>query len=287
MRQLKIAKQITNRDSASLDKYLQEIAKVGLISAEEEVQLAQRIKLGDRMALEKLTKANLRFVISVSKQYQNQGLSLQDLINEGNVGLIKAAKRFDETRGFKFISYAVWWIRQSILQALAEQARIVRLPLNKIGTINKISKASSMLEQKLEREPYPHEIAELLNLSESEVKESFLHSGRHISMDAPLVQGEETDLYQILSNEDADMPEKKLLDDSLKSEIERTVSTLSAREAEVIRYYFGLGDLQPHTLEEIGEKLNLTRERTRQIKEKALRRLKHFSRCKNLISYLG
>ncbi|HSV76894.1 MAG TPA: RNA polymerase sigma factor RpoD/SigA [Bacteroidales bacterium] len=287
MRQLKIAKQITNRDSASLDKYLQEIAKVGLISAEEEVQLAQRIKQGDRMALEKLTKANLRFVISVSKQYQNQGLSLQDLINEGNVGLIKAAKRFDETRGFKFISYAVWWIRQSILQALAEQARIVRLPLNKIGTINKISKASSMLEQKLEREPYPHEIAELLNLSESEVKESFLHSGRHISMDAPLVQGEETDLYQILSNEDADMPEKKLLDDSLKSEIERTVSTLSAREAEVIRYYFGLGDLQPHTLEEIGEKLNLTRERTRQIKEKALRRLKHFSRCKNLISYLG
>jgi len=287
MRQLKIAKQITNRDSASLDKYLQEIAKVGLISAEEEVQLAQRIKQGDRMALEKLTKANLRFVISVSKQYQNQGLSLQDLINEGNVGLIKAAKRFDETRGFKFISYAVWWIRQSILQALAEQARIVRLPLNKIGTINKISKASSMLEQKLEREPYPHEIAELLNLSESEVKESFLHSGRHVSMDAPLVQGEETDLYQVLSNEEADMPEKKLLDDSLKSEIERTVSTLSAREAEVIRYYFGLGEFQPHTLEEIGEKLNLTRERTRQIKEKAIRRLKHFSRCKNLISYLG
>jgi len=287
MRQLKIAKQITNRDSASLDKYLQEVAKVGLVSAEEEVQLAQRIKQGDKIALEKLTKANLRFVISVSKQYQNQGLSLQDLINEGNVGLIKAARRFDETRGFKFISYAVWWIRQSILQALAEQARIVRLPANKIGTINKINKASAMLEQKLEREPYPHEIAELLNLTESEVKESFIHSGRHVSMDAPLVQGEETDLYQVLSNEEAELPEKKLLDDSLKSEIERTISTLSAREAEVIRYYFGLGDFQPHTLEEIGEKLNLTRERTRQIKEKALRRLKHLSRCKNLRAYLG
>ncbi|HSV87714.1 MAG TPA: RNA polymerase sigma factor RpoD/SigA [Bacteroidales bacterium] len=287
MRQLKIVKQITNRDTASLDKYLQEIAKVGLITAEEEVQLAQRIKQGDRLALEKLTKANLRFVISVSKQYQNQGLSLQDLINEGNLGLIKAAKRFDETRGFKFISYAVWWIRQAILQALAEQARIVRLPLNKIGTINKINRAYSMLEQKLEREPFPHEIAELLNLTESEVKDSFIHSGRHVSMDAPLVQGEDTDMYQVLSNEEADMPERKLLEDSLKREIERTISTLSLREGEVLRYYFGLGNIQPHTLEEIGEKLNLTRERTRQIKEKALRRLKHHSRCKNLISYLG
>jgi RNA polymerase primary sigma factor len=287
MRQLKISKQVTNRDTASLDKYLQEIARVGLISAEEEVVLAQKIKQGDRAALEKLTKANLRFVVSVSKQYQNQGLSLPDLINEGNLGLMKAAQRFDETRGFKFISYAVWWIRQSILQALAEQARIVRLPLNKIGTINKINKAYTMLEQKLEREPFPHEIAELLDMAEEEVKESLKNAGRHVSMDAPLIQGEENDMYEVLTNEEADMPESNLLYDSLKNEIERAISTLTPREAEVIRYYFGLGGLQPHTLEEIGEKLDLTRERARQIKEKALRRLKHFSRCKNLKPYLG
>ncbi len=287
MRQLKISKQVTNRDTASLDKYLQEIARVGLISAEEEVILAQRIKQGDKEALEKLTKANLRFVVSVSKQYQNQGLSLPDLINEGNLGLIKAAQRFDETRGFKFISYAVWWIRQSILQALAEQSRIVRLPLNKIGTINKINKAFSQLEQELEREPNAQEIADLLGLPVEEVKESLKNSSRHISMDAPLIQGEESDMYEVLGNDEADMPESNLLRDSLKSEIERTISTLSEREAEVIRYYFGLNGLQPHTLEEIGEKLDLTRERARQIKEKALRRLKHMSRSKNLKNYLG
>ena len=287
MRQLKISKQVTNRDTASLDKYLQEIARVGLISAEEEVILAQKIKQGDRAALEKLTKANLRFVVSVSKQYQNQGLSLPDLINEGNLGLMKAAQRFDETRGFKFISYAVWWIRQSILQALAEQARIVRLPLNKIGTINKINKAYSLLEQKYEREPFPHEIADLLDMHEEEVKESIKNSGRHVSMDAPLVQGEENDMYEVLINDEADMPENNLLYDSLKNEIERAIATLTPREAEVIKYYFGLGGLQPHTLEEIGEKLDLTRERARQIKEKALRRLKHLSRCKNLKPYLG
>jgi RNA polymerase primary sigma factor len=287
MRQLKITKQVTNRDTASLDKYLQEIARVGLITAEEEVQLAQKIRQGDKKALEKLTKANLRFVVSVSKQYQNQGLSLPDLINEGNLGLIKAAQRFDETRGFKFISYAVWWIRQSILQALAEQSRIVRLPLNKIGTINKINKAFSQLEQQLEREPNAQEIADLLGLPVEEVKESLKNSNRHISMDAPLVQGEESDMYEVLGNDEADMPESNLLRDSLKREIERTISTLTDREAEVIRYYFGLNGMQPHTLEEIGEKLELTRERARQIKEKALRRLKHLSRSKNLKNYLG
>ncbi len=287
MRQLKISKQVTNRDTASLDKYLQEIARVGLLTADEEVVLAKRIKQGDREALEILTKANLRFVVSVSKQYQNQGLSLPDLINEGNLGLIKAAERFDETRGFKFISYAVWWIRQSILQALAEQARIVRLPLNKIGTINKINKAFGHLEQLLEREPNAQEIADLLNLPVEEVQESLKNSSRHISMDAPLVQGEESDMYEVLGNKDSELPESNLLHDSLKKEIERTISTLSEREAEVIRYYFGLNGLQPHTLEEIGEKLDLTRERARQIKEKALRRLKHFSRSRNLKSYLG
>lgn len=287
MRQLKISKQVTNRDTASLDKYLQEIARVSLITAEEEVILAQKIRQGDKKALEKLTKANLRFVVSVSKQYQNQGLSLPDLINEGNLGLIKAAQRFDETRGFKFISYAVWWIRQSILQALAEQSRIVRLPLNKIGTINKINKAFGQLEQQLEREPSAQEIADLLNLPVEEVKESLKNSNRHISMDAPLVQGEESDMYEVLGNDDADMPETNLLRDSLKSEIERTISTLTDREAEVIRYYFGLNGMHPHTLEEIGEKLELTRERARQIKEKALRRLKHMSRSKNLKNYLG
>jgi len=287
MRQLKIAKQVTNRDTASVDKYLQEIAKVGMITAEEEVQLAQRIRQGDRFALDKLTKANLRFVVSVSKQYQNQGLSLPDLINEGNLGLIKAAHRFDETRGFKFISYAVWWIRQSILQALAEQARIVRLPLNKIGTINKINKAFSMLEQKYEREPFPHEIADVLSISEYEVKQSLSHSGRHVSMDAPLVQGEEVTMYEVLQNGDGDLLEKKLLSDSLKVEIERAIATLTPRESQIVRLYFGLGDTPPHTLEEIGEKLMLTRERVRQIKEKAIRKLKHFSRSKILKGYLG
>jgi len=287
MRQLKIAKQVTNRDTASVDKYLQEIAKVGMITAEEEVQLAQRIRQGDRFALDKLTKANLRFVVSVSKQYQNQGLSLPDLINEGNLGLIKAAHRFDETRGFKFISYAVWWIRQSILQALAEQARIVRLPLNKIGTINKINKAFSMLEQKYEREPFPHEIADLLSISEYEVKQSLSHSGKHVSMDAPLVQGEDVTMYEVLQNGDGDLLEKKLLSESLKVEIERAIATLTPRESQIIRLYFGLGDTPPHTLEEIGEKLILTRERVRQIKEKAIRKLKHFSRSKILKGYLG
>ncbi len=288
MRQLKIIKQVTNRDTASLDKYLQEIAKVGLISAEEEVRLAQRIKKGDKVALEKLCKANLRFVVSVSKQYQNQGLSLPDLINEGNLGLMKAAERFDETKGFKFISYAVWWIRQSILQALAEQARIVRLPLNKIGTINKVNKAYSQLEQKHEREPNPEEIAEMLDLTPEEVKDALKQSGRHLSMDAPLLEGDESNMYEVLYNEDdSNAPEYSLLYDSLKNEIERTIATLPQREAEVIRHYFGLTGLSPHTLEEIGEKLNLTRERARQIKERALRHLKQASKCKILKTYLG
>ncbi len=288
MRQLKIVKQVTNRDTASLDKYLQEIAKVGLISAEEEVRLAQRIKKGDKVALEKLCKANLRFVVSVSKQYQNQGLSLPDLINEGNLGLMKAAERFDETKGFKFISYAVWWIRQSILQALAEQARIVRLPLNKIGTINKVNKAFGQLEQVHEREPDADEIAEMLDISVEEVKDALKNSGRHLSMDAPLLEGDESDMYEVIYDEDdSQTPENSLLYDSLKSEIERTIATLPAREADVIIHYFGLNGLQPHTLEEIGEKLNLTRERARQIKERALRHLKQTSKCKILKTYLG
>ncbi|TVR41509.1 MAG: RNA polymerase sigma factor RpoD/SigA [Bacteroidia bacterium] len=288
MRQLKIVKQVTNRDTASLDKYLQEIAKVGLISAEEEVKLAQRIKKGDKIALEKLCKANLRFVVSVSKQYQNQGLSLPDLINEGNMGLMKAAERFDETKGFKFISYAVWWIRQSILQALAEQARIVRLPLNKIGSINKVNKAFSQLEQKFEREPNPEEIADLLDITIEEVRDALKHSGRHLSMDAPLLDGEESDMYEVIYNEeDSNTPENGLLYESLKREIERTIATLPQREAEVIIHYFGLNGLSPHTLEEIGEKLNLTRERARQIKERGLRHLKQTSKCKILKSYLG
>jgi RNA polymerase primary sigma factor len=287
MRQLKITKQVTNRETASLDKYLQEIGKVELITAEEEVELARRIKAGDKEALEKLTKANLRFVVSVSKQYQNQGLSLPDLINEGNLGLIKAAQRFDETRGFKFISYAVWWIRQSILQALAEQSRIVRLPLNKIGSINKINKAYAKLEQEHEREPDALEIAEMLDIPESEVKESIRNSGRHISMDAPLIQDEENTLYDVLRSDDTNTPEKELMVESLRKEIDRAISTLTPREADVVRLYFGLNSKHPMTLEEIGEKFDLTRERVRQIKEKAIRRLKHTSRSKILKSYLG
>jgi RNA polymerase primary sigma factor len=287
MRQLKITKQVTNRETASLDKYLQEIGKVELITAEEEVELAQRIKQGDRAALEKLTKANLRFVVSVSKQYQNQGLSLPDLINEGNLGLIKAAQRFDETRGFKFISYAVWWIRQSILQALAEQSRIVRLPLNKIGSINKINKAYAKLEQEFEREPNAEEIAEILEVTENEVKESMKNAGRHVSMDAPLIQDEDNTMYDVLRSEEAITPETELLYESLRKEIDRAISTLTPREADVVRLYFGLNGSHPMTLEEIGEKFDLTRERVRQIKEKAIRRLKHTSRSKILKSYLG
>ncbi|MCK9399284.1 MAG: RNA polymerase sigma factor RpoD/SigA [Bacteroidales bacterium] len=287
MRQLKITKQVTNRETASLDKYLQEIGRVELITAEEEVELARRIKAGDKDALEKLTKANLRFVVSVSKQYQNQGLSLPDLINEGNLGLIKAAQRFDETRGFKFISYAVWWIRQSILQALAEQSRIVRLPLNKIGSINKINKAYARLEQQHEREPDSLEIAEMLDIPESEVKESIRNSGRHISMDAPLIQDEENTLYDVLRSDETNTPERELMVESLRKEIDRAISTLTSREADVVRLYFGLNSKHPMTLEEIGEKFDLTRERVRQIKEKAIRRLKHTSRSKILKSYLG
>ncbi|GAA0873254.1 sigma-70 family RNA polymerase sigma factor [Gangjinia marincola] len=287
MRQLKITKQVTNRETASLDKYLQEIGKVDLITAEEEVELAQRIKAGDDRALEKLTKANLRFVVSVAKQYQNQGLTLPDLINEGNLGLIKAAKRFDETRGFKFISYAVWWIRQSILQALAEQSRIVRLPLNKIGSINKINKTFAYLEQANERPPSAEEIAKELDMTISDVKESMKNSGRHVSMDAPLVEGEDSNLYDVLRSGESPNPDKDLLHESLRIEIERALETLTPREADVIRLYFGLGDQHPMTLEEIGETFDLTRERVRQIKEKAIRRLKHTSRSKILKTYLG
>lgn len=287
MRQLKITKQVTNRETASLDKYLQEIGKVDLITAEQEVELARRIKQGDRIALEKLTKANLRFVVSVSKQYQNQGLSLPDLINEGNLGLIKAAQRFDETRGFKFISYAVWWIRQSILQALAEQSRIVRLPLNKIGSINKINKASARLEQEFEREPNSKEIAIELEMTENEVKESQRNAGRHVSMDAPLIQDEDNTMYDVLRSDEAPTPETGLLYESLRKEIDRAVQTLTQRETDVVKLYFGLGEGHPMTLEEIGEKFDLTRERVRQIKEKAIRRLKHTSRSKILKSYLG
>ncbi len=287
MRQLKITKQVTNRETASLDKYLQEIGKVDLITADEEVELAQRIKAGDQRALEKLTKANLRFVVSVAKQYQNQGLTLPDLINEGNLGLIKAAKRFDETRGFKFISYAVWWIRQSILQALAEQSRIVRLPLNKIGSINKINKTYAFLEQAHERPPSAEEIAKELDMTINDVKESMKNSGRHVSMDAPLVEGEDSNLYDVLRSGESPNPDRELLHESLKTEIERALETLTPREADVIRLYFGLGDQHPMTLEEIGETFDLTRERVRQIKEKAIRRLKHTSRSKILKTYLG
>ncbi|RFN59807.1 sigma-70 family RNA polymerase sigma factor [Marixanthomonas ophiurae] len=287
MRQLKITKQVTNRETASLDKYLQEIGKVDLITAEQEVELAQRIRAGDHLALEKLTKANLRFVVSVAKQYQNQGLTLPDLINEGNLGLIKAAKRFDETRGFKFISYAVWWIRQSILQALAEQSRIVRLPLNKIGSINKINKTFAFLEQANERPPSPEEIAKELDLTITEVKESLKNSGRHLSMDAPLIDGEDSNLYDVLRSGESPNPDRSLLHESLKTEIERSLETITPREADVVRLYFGLCDQQPMTLEEIGETFDLTRERVRQIKEKAIRRLKQTSRSKILKTYLG
>ncbi len=287
MRQLKIIKQVTNRDTPSLDKYLHEIGKVDLISAEEEVELARRIKLGDDKALDKLIKANLRFVVSVSKQYQNQGLSLPDVINEGNLGLIKAAQRFDETRGFKFISYAVWWIRQSILQALAEQARIVRLPLNKIGSINKINKTLIELEQRFEREPSFQEVAQVLELAPEDVKESLKSAHRHVSMDAPLAQGEDGTMYDVMLNKDTPSPDKGLLTDSLRKEIERALSTLTFREANIIRLYYGLNGKLPHTLEEIGEEFNLTRERVRQIKEKAIKRLKNVTRCKNLKVYLG
>ena len=287
MRQLKITKQVTNRETASLDKYLQEIGKVDLITAEEEVELAQKIRAGDERALDKLTKANLRFVVSVAKQYQNQGLTLPDLINEGNLGLIKAAKRFDETRGFKFISYAVWWIRQSILQALAEQSRIVRLPLNKIGSINKINKMYAFLEQANERVPSAEEIAKELDMTISDVKESMKNSGRHVSMDAPLVEGEDSNLYDVLRSGESPNPDKNLLHESLRTEIERALETLTPREADVVRLYFGLGEKHAMTLEEIGETFDLSRERVRQIKEKAIRRLKHTSRSKILKTYLG
>ena len=287
MRQLKITKQVTNRETASLDKYLQEIGKVDLITAEEEVELAQKVKQGDQLALEKLTKANLRFVVSVAKQYQNQGLTLPDLINEGNLGLIKAAQRFDETRGFKFISYAVWWIRQSILQALAEQSRIVRLPLNKIGSINKINKTYAFLEQSHERPPSAEEIASELDMTINDVKESMKNSGRHVSMDAPLIEGEDSNLYDVLRSGESPNPDKELIHESLRTEIERALETLTPREADVIKLYFGLGNHHPMTLEEIGETFDLTRERARQIKEKAIRRLKHTSRSKILKTYLG
>ncbi len=287
MRQLKITKQVTNRETASLDKYLQEIGKVDLITAEEEVELAQKIRAGDENALDKLTKANLRFVVSVAKQYQNQGLTLPDLINEGKLGLIKAARRFDETRGFKFISYAVWWIRQSILQALAEQSRIVRLPLNKIGSINKINKMYAFLEQANERVPSAEEIAKELDMTVSDVKESMKNSGRHVSMDAPLVEGEDSNLYDVLRSGESPNPDRNLLHESLRTEIERALETLTPREADVVRLYFGLGEKHAMTLEEIGETFDLTRERVRQIKEKAIRRLKHTSRSRILKTYLG
>ncbi len=289
MRQLKITKQVTNRETASLDKYLQEIGRVDLITAQEEVELAQRIRLGDEEALDKMVKANLRFVVSVSKQYQNQGLTLPDLINEGNLGLIKAAKRFDETRGFKFISYAVWWIRQSILQALAEQSRIVRLPLNKIGSINKINRAFSDLEQKYGRPPTPEEIAFELEITLNEVKQSMTNSGRHISLDAPLGDDDgSSNMYEVMPSKNSLGPDKELMHESLQKEINRSLSTLTPREADVVRLYFGLGGQKlPMTLEEIGERFELTRERVRQIKEKAVRRLKHASRSKMLKAYLG
>lgn len=284
---MRITKQYTNRESQSLDKYLQEIGKVDLLTPDQEIELAIKIKKGDQIALEKLTKANLRFVVSVAKQYQNQGFSLGDLINEGNLGLIKAAKRFDETRGFKFISYAVWWIRQSILQALAEQSRIVRLPLNRVGALNKIGKAYSNLEQEFEREPNAAELAQELDMDVSEVADTLKISGRHVSMDAPFTQGEENRLLDVIEDDQQPNPDYSLMTESLKSEIERALSSLTEREAEVIKLYFGLNKEHSLTLEEIGERFNLTRERVRQIKEKAIRRLRHASRSKNLRAYLG
>ncbi len=287
MRQLKITKSITNRESASLDKYLQEIGREELITADDEVELAIRIKQGDHRALEKLVKANLRFVVSVSKQYQNQGLTLPDLINEGNLGLIKAAQRFDETRGFKFISYAVWWIRQSILQALAEQSRIVRLPLNQVGSLNKINKAFSQLEQEFEREPSADELAELLELPEDKIHDTIKVSGRHVSVDAPFSDGEEGTLLDVLQNAESPKADNTLMSESLQREIERSLATLTERERDVVRLFFGIGMNHGLTLEEIGSKFDLTRERVRQIKEKAIRRLRHTSRSKLLKAYLG
>ena len=286
MRQLKITKSITNRESASLDKYLQEIGKEDLITVEEEVELAQRIRKGDQEALEKLTKANLRFVVSVAKQYQNQGLSLPDLINEGNLGLIKAAEKFDETRGFKFISYAVWWIRQSILQALAEQSRIVRLPLNQVGSLNKINKAFARFEQEHERAPSAEELAITLDIPKDKVSDTLRVSGRHVSVDAPFADGEDNSLLDVLVNSDSPNADRGLINESLGTEVERALSTLTDREKEIIKYFFGIGSSEM-TLEEIGEKFGLTRERVRQIKEKAIRRLRHQSRSKLLKSYLG
>jgi len=289
MRQLKITKQVTNRETASLDKYLSEISREIMISADEEVELARRIRKGDKAALERLTRANLRFVVSVSKQYQNQGLALPDLINEGNIGLIKAAERFDETRGFKFISYAVWWIRQSILQALAEQARMVRLPLNKIGNINKINRAFSELEQKNERPPSVDELAEFLECSPEEVRQALANNNRHMSMDASLIEGDESSssMIDLLVNDTIPSPETDLETESLRKDVERSLRTLTSRESDVLKMYYGLNGKYPLTLEEIGERFDLTRERVRQIKEKAIRRLKHTSRSRMLKTYLG
>lgn len=287
MRQLKISKQFTNRENKSLDKYLNEISKVSMIDAQEEVELARRIREGDQAALEKLVNANLRFVVSVSKQYQNQGLTLGDLINEGNMGLIKAARRFDETRGFKFISYAVWWIRQSILQALADQSRIVRLPLNKVGSLGRITQMAARLEQELEREATPEEIAEALQIPITEVENALRSSGRHLSIDAPLADGEDNTLLGVLDNNDEPNPDMPLINESLQNEINRVISTLSDKERDVLKYYFGLDGNPAHTLEDISDKVGLTRERVRQIKEKALRRLRKSSKSKVLKSYLG
>ena len=286
MRQLKITKSITNRESASLDKYLQEIGKEELITVEEEVELAQKIRKGDREALEKLTKANLRYVVSVAKQYQNQGLSLPDLINEGNLGLIRAAEKFDETRGFKFISYAVWWIRQSILQALAEQARIVRLPLNQVGSLNKINKALSRFEQEYERRPTSEELAKVLDMPEDKISDTLKVSGRHTSLDAPFANGEDNSLVDVLENTDLPNTDSKLIEESLSKDIERVLAALTEREREIVKMFFGIGGPE-RTLEEISDQFGLTRERVRQIKEKAIRRLKHSNRSKLLKSYLG